>query len=147
MRTVEAEARRAISSRPSLIRNEPLRNLRPFGARALRVIKLLGAGWSRLEAARKVGLDKANVRVIELRARRRGMLAGVETRVVAPGGEPAHAALIRLALAANAKDTDGQIAARVGVQRNTVALYRDRLGLPRSKRGPRGAFGPRKVRP
>lgn len=81
MRSPEAQARRAISSRPSLLRDEPPRNRHPFGARALRVIALLEAGHTRLEAAREVGLDKANVRVIELRARRRGMLAGVETRV------------------------------------------------------------------
>lgn len=49
--------------------------------KSLLVIDLLASGSSRLEAARAVGLDKANVRVIELRARRRGLLAGIETRV------------------------------------------------------------------
>ena len=56
MRSPEAQARRAISSRPSLLRDEPPRNRHPFGARALRVIALLEAGHTRLEAAREVGL-------------------------------------------------------------------------------------------
>ena len=151
--STEAIARKRICSRPSVLRTQPPGSRRPFGARALRVVELLTAGWTRLEAAREVGLDKANVRVIELRARRRGMLAGVETRVEPwspcavpvpslrdPGGYAprAHEAAIRMALAANPADTDTAIAARTGVTPSTVAFFRDRLGLPRSKRGPRG---------
>lgn len=123
-------------SRPSHLRRQPLVHPtpRPFGERAHRVIKLLARGWSRLEAAREVGMDKANVRVIELRARRRGLLAGVETRVEPtnasavepPTASPAlpptrwdeRAARIRMARAAGRTMTD--IAAEHNVSRQRI---------------------------
>ena len=128
-------------SRPSHLRRTPLVDPtpRPFGERAHRVIKLLARGWSRLEAAREVGMDKANVRVIELRARRRGLLAGVETRVeptnasavAPPTASPTavsalsptrweeRAARIRMARAAGRTTTD--IAAEHNVSRQRIA--------------------------
>lgn len=123
-------------SRPSHLRRTPLVDPtpRPFGERAHRVIKLLARGWSRLEAAREVGMDKANVRVIELRARRRGLLAGVETRVeptnasavAPPTASPAlpptrweeRAARIRMARAAGRTTT--AIAAEHNVSRQRI---------------------------
>lgn len=74
---------RAHQSSPAYLRTQPLVDTSHTftSPKTLRVIELLAAGRSRNEAAKEVGLAKSNVRVIELRARRRGLLAGIETRV------------------------------------------------------------------
>lgn len=125
------------SSAPSSLRTAPLvGRARPFSARSLAVIAALAAGKSRLEAARENGIDKANVRVIELRAHRRGMLGGTpRPAVIEPS--PSDAA-IRLALAAFPDDKNNAIAKRLGANQVRVARVRASMGLPPSKRGQRG---------
>lgn len=121
---------------PTHLRTEPLR-LRGHGPRSLKtlaVIAHLAAGKSRLEAARLVGLDKANVRVIELRAKRRGLLGGPATiatpseaavrgRHARPDDEMI-AARVRMALVGSPNDSNAVISHRCVCSVRTVAKIR-----------------------
>lgn len=151
--TQDAIARHRASSRPSLLRSIAPTQDRPFGPRSLRVIALLESGTSRLEAAREVGLDKANVRVIELRARRRGVLAGVETRVeptavssvlIADVPTPGPSVRDRVAevLRVHPDWTNEEIAASVGADPSSAWLARRRLGIAPNPRGRRPGMRP-----
>lgn len=142
------------STRPSALR-QPLkaRSFRQWSARSLTVIEALRANCSRLDAARLVGLDKANVRVIELRARRRGLLddASVVASLTAPSrvlrgrGRPSTVAdwdALDRAILADPTRTNAEIAAAAGGGANGdhVRRARVRLGVSPNPRGRRKGF-------
>jgi hypothetical protein len=132
---------------------QPLRaqSFRPWSARSLTVIEALRTGRSRLEAARLAGLDKANVRVIELRARRRGLLDDALAVASSPApspvrrgrGRPSTVAdrdALDRAVLADPTRTNAEIAASVGVNGDHVRRARVRLGVSPNPRGRRKGF-------
>lgn len=123
---------------PSFLRAQPLKqgHIVFTSPKTLAAIKMLAAGKSRLETARAVGLDKANVRVIELRAKRRGYLPGAFKAAAFDTYEAEKkTAAVRMALAGSPHENNCEIARRLGVHPSTVRSNRESMGIRPVGRG------------
>lgn len=146
------------SQGPGALRSRPVdpRFSRLRSERTRKVIEMLGRGCSRLEAARATGLDKANVRVIEVRARRLGLLGAephvhtLPPRAASPAEvralrEPPAYAAARLALAADPSQTTAGLARRLQLGAGVVARLRREAGIPACPPGRPTAATPAEV--
>lgn len=82
--------KRGNTGRPAYLRTTaPQPGGRPFSERSLKMLDLLKAGKPTRAIARELGVPQSNVKIIKLRAQRRGLLSdGVEPVIEQPAAAP-----------------------------------------------------------